>query len=140
MKENNEAKLSIQMMMKMSFIEKSAILTGQCQGRIWFARLRQFCSGEPTSVEFDWAWVLEREERCGDVLGFYHTHPAGLINPSGRDVRTMRAWVSCLGKALLCVIQSETDLTTYVFETDEGDGSPLPEVQQFPRNVIIGVN
>lgn len=123
----------------MSFIEQSAILTGQCRGRIWFARLRQFRSGEPTSVEFDWAWVLEREERYGDILGFYHTHPASLITPSDRDVRTMRAWVSCLGKPLLCVIETDARLTAYVFETDESDGFPLTEIQRFPRNVLVGI-
>jgi len=126
-------------MKKMSFIEKSAILTGQCRGRICYVRLRQFCSGGPASVEFDWAYVLEREERYGDILGFYHTHPAGLIRPSDRDVRTMRAWVSCLGKPLICVIESDATLTAYMFETDEDDGFSLTEIQRFPRNIMIGV-
>jgi hypothetical protein len=123
-----------------SFKEKSAILTGQCRGRIWYVRLRQLNVGESASVEFDWAWVLEREERYGDVLGFYHTHPPGLTTPSGRDVRTMRAWVSCLGKPLLCVLESDANLRAYVFETDEDDGVPLAEIQRFPRNVMVGVN
>jgi proteasome lid subunit RPN8/RPN11 len=120
-----------------NFHEKCAILIGQCRGSIWYGRLRQFQSGEPASVEFDWEWVFTREERYEDVLGFYHTHPAELTTPSGRDVRTMRAWVSCLGKPLLCVIKSNKTLTAYMFETDEDDGSPLSEVQRFPRNVII---
>ena len=124
----------------MIFTEKSAILIGHRQGNIWNGRLRQFQSGEPASVEFDWEWVFTREDRYGDVLGFYHTHPAGLTTPSGRDVRTMRAWVSCLGKPLLCVIKSYKNLSAYVFETDEDDGSPLAEIQRFPRNVIVGVN
>lgn len=123
----------------MIFVEKSAILIGQRRGNIWYGRLRQFHTGGPASVEFDWAWVLEREERYRDILGFYHTHPAGLTMLSGRDVRTMRAWVSCLGKPLLCVIETEASLTAYVFETDEDDGSPLVEIQRFPRKVIIGI-
>jgi proteasome lid subunit RPN8/RPN11 len=122
------------------FHEQCAILTGQHRGHIWYGRLRQFQSGEPASVEFDWAWVLKREEHYGDVLGFYHTHPAGLTTPSGRDVRTMHAWVSCLGKSLICVIESNSNVTAYIFETDEDDGSPLAEIQRFPRNVIVGVN
>jgi proteasome lid subunit RPN8/RPN11 len=120
-----------------NFHEECAILIGQRRGRIWYGRLRQFQSGELASVEFDWEWVLKREDRYGDVLGFYHTHPGGLTTPSGRDVRTMRAWVSCLGKPLLWVIKSHKNLSAYVFETDEDDGSPLAEIQQFPRNVII---
>jgi len=121
------------------FRESSAILTGQRRGRIWHVRLRKFGSGKPTSVEFDWAYVLEREERYGDIVGFYHTHPVGLITTSRRDVQTMRAWVSCLGKPLLCVIASGATLSAYVFETDDDAGTPLAEIQRFPRNVMVGV-
>ncbi len=101
-------------------------------------RLRQTRTGGPASVDFDWAWVIEREEQYGDILGFYHTHPSGLARPSRRDVRTMHAWVSCMGKPLLCVIESDANLNAYVFETDENDGFPLAEIQRFPRNVLIG--
>jgi proteasome lid subunit RPN8/RPN11 len=95
--------------------------------------------GSPASVEFDWAWVLAREERSRDVLGFYHTHPAGLATPSWRDVRTMRAWVGCLGKPLLCIIESEGGLAAYVFRTDTDEGHPLEEVERFPRQIIVGI-
>ncbi len=113
------------------------VLTGQRQGRIWLGRFWRRRVGQPASVELDWAWALEREERQGDVIGFYHSHPPGLLLPSGRDVRTMRAWVSCLGKPLLCVIESEPALAAYRFETDESKGLPLAQVQRFPRNVIV---
>jgi hypothetical protein len=115
------------------------VLIGQRRGRIWYGRLRQRRVGELASVEFDWAWVLEREERYGDVLGFYHTHPADLPTPSGRDVRTMRAWAGCFGKSLLCIIESGAELNAYAFQTDEDDGQPLDEVQRFPRGVTIAV-
>lgn len=78
--------------------EEIAVLIGQRRGHVWYGRLRQRQVGEPASVEFDWAWVLEREERQGDVIGFYHTHPSGLTTPSERDLRTMRAWAGCFGK------------------------------------------
>jgi hypothetical protein len=119
--------------------EISYVLIGQRRGRIWYGRLRQRQTGQQASVEFDWNWVLEREERQGDVLGFYHTHPAGAAAPSARDVRTMRAWVSCLGKPLLCVIESNDVLAAHVFATDEDSGQMLDEVERFPRNVIVAV-
>ena len=119
--------------------ESCYVLVGQRRGRIWFGRLRRRLAGQPASVEFDWEWVLSREERCGDVAGFYHTHQAGLAAPSDRDVRTMRAWVSCLGKPLLCLIQAGGTLTAYAFATDEDDGRPLVEVERFPRNAIVAV-
>jgi hypothetical protein len=93
--------------------------------------------GQPASVEFDWNWALEREERRGDVLGFYHTHPAGLVTPSWRDIKTMQAWVTCLGKPLLCLIKRDSTLAAYLFQTDEDEGCRLAEAQQFPRSVII---
>lgn len=119
--------------------ERVAVLVGQCRGRIWHGRLRQRRVGNPASVAFDWAWTLEREERRGDVIGFYHAHPPGLTALSARDLRTMRAWVDCFGKPLLCVIESGEVLAGYVFHTDEDDGQPLDEVQRFPRNVVVGV-
>jgi len=119
--------------------EISHAIIGQRRGNIWHGRLRQHNTGKPASVEFDWAWVLEREERKGDVIGFYHTHPPGLSAPSQRDVRTMRAWVGCLGKPLLCVIKSDSALAAFCFETDESDGALLVEVQRFPRNVIVAI-
>ncbi len=121
------------------FIEKSSILTGLCRGSIWNMRMREPRFGGPVSVDFDWAWVFEREERYGDILGFFHTHPSGLASPSQRDARTMRAWVSCMGKPLLCVIECDANLNAFVFETDEDDGFPFAEIQRFPRNVLIGV-
>lgn len=119
--------------------EEVAVLVGQRRGRIWYGRLWQRQVGGPASVEFDWIWVLAREERHSDVIGFYHTHPQGLITPSQRDVRTMRAWVSCFGKPLLCVIESGSTLAAYIFATDEGDGLSLAEVQRFSPVVIVGV-
>jgi hypothetical protein len=119
--------------------EESAVLIGYRRGRIWYGRFRQRQVGQPASVEFNWAWVLEREERYGDVLGFYHTHPAGLPTPSQRDVRTMRAWAGCFGKPLLCIVESGDVLNAYAFQTDEDDGQLLDEVQRFPRGVAIAV-
>jgi proteasome lid subunit RPN8/RPN11 len=95
--------------------------------------------GDPASVQFDWAWVLDREERRGDILGFFHTHPPEGSQPSQRDVRTMRAWVSCLGKPLLCLISSEDTLNGYLFTDDEDRGQPVGEVELFPRKVIVAV-
>jgi len=120
--------------------EEVAVLIGQRRGRLWHGRLRQRQVGKPTSVEFDWAWVLGREECRGDVIGFYHTHPPGLTTPSQRDVRTMRAWVGCFGKPLLCVIESAGVLTGSVFADDKANGIRLDEIQWFPPNIIVGVS
>ena len=117
--------------------EASAALIGRCSSGGWSGELvgRQF--GDPASVEFDWAWVLAREEEDGDVIGFYHTHPAGSAGPSQRDVRTMRAWVSCFGKPLLCLIEGGTELAAYLFETDEDDGQPVPWVQRSGDEIAV---
>ncbi len=123
----------------MAVHEISYVLIGQRRGRIWIGRLRRRQTGQPASVEFDWSWVLEREDRHRDVLGFYHTHPAGTAVPSARDVRTMRAWVSCLGKPLLCVIETDDALAAHLFATDEDSGQALDEVQRFPRNMIVAL-
>jgi proteasome lid subunit RPN8/RPN11 len=119
--------------------EEASVLVGHRRDDIWHGRLRQRWTGEPTSVAFDWSWTLEREERYGDVVGFYHTHPTGLASPSERDVRTMRAWVSCLGKPLLCLIQSGDNLGATLFRTDTDNGQKVSQVARFPRRVIVAV-
>ena len=120
-------------------LEEAAVLVGYRRGDIWYGRLRQGWTGGAASVTFDWSWVLEREERYGDVTGFFHTHPAGPPTPSGRDVRTMRAWVSCLGKPLLCLIQSGDEMGATLFRDDEDEGRPVSQVARFPRRVVVAV-
>lgn len=115
------------------------VLVGQRRGRVWYGRLRQRHVGNPGSVQFDWAWVLDREERRGDIVGFFHTHPPGVRLPSQRDVRTMHAWVSCLAKPLLCLIAAGGEFDAYLFANDEDEGQTLGVVERFPRNVIVAV-
>ena len=78
--------------------------------------------GSPATVTADGAWTLRREETRGDVAGFYHTHPNGPLRPSGRDVRTMRAWCDALGKPLLCVIATPTRVAAWRFTSHRSRG------------------
>ncbi|MBA7608074.1 hypothetical protein ES703_15249 [subsurface metagenome] len=80
------------------------ILIGKRMGRFWLGRLVKKTTGTASSVEFDWEWVLKREEEKGDVIGFWHTHTME-GTPSDRDVDTMVAWADCFYKPLLCIIQ-----------------------------------
>jgi proteasome lid subunit RPN8/RPN11 len=122
-----------------SKVELCWIIVGQRRGPIWLGRKMRRISGERSSVAFDAAWVLQREESRHDVVGFWHTHPDGPDSPSSRDVRTMRAWCSAFGKPLLCVIQSPNRITGYCFHNDESEGMPLPIVESFARGVLVGV-
>jgi hypothetical protein len=86
-------------------------------------------TGSSSSVDADWAWALDREEACGDVAGFWHTHPPGAgIAPSQRDVQTMRAWRLAFGKPLLCVIADGPRRAAYLFDGDESPGAILGKV------------
>jgi proteasome lid subunit RPN8/RPN11 len=107
------------------------------QGPFWHARRLRPTHSKPTTVEFDAAWVLEREEIRGDVVGFYHTHPAGPPEPSQRDVRTMRAWCGSFGKSLLCLIESAGALAAYRFDDDESAGARLAACELLPRGIVI---
>lgn len=101
-------------------IERCWVLIGQQDGEsTWRFRRRRLTSGEIASVETDWEWALRREDRYGDVIGFFHTHPHGAgVQPSSRDVRTMQAWCTALGKPLLCVIASGKLLEGHVFTNE----------------------
>lgn len=91
-------------------------------------------------MHFDGAWVLEREETHGDVVGFLHTHPDGPASASARDVRTMRAWCLAFGKPLVCFIDAPSGLHGYRFDDDESNGVRLAVVEVFPHDVVIGVD
>jgi len=117
--------------------ERCWTLVGRRQGPFWVARRRRPTRGGPASVEFDAAWVLKREEDRGDVVGFYHTHPAALPEPSARDVRTMRAWTSSLGKPLLCLIESDGRPAAFRFDHDRSDGVNLAACELLPQGMVV---
>jgi proteasome lid subunit RPN8/RPN11 len=98
----------------------------------WSAKPQRFVEGEKSEVNADWSWTMAREEEVGDVMGFYHTHPKDSgTRPSSRDIRTMRAWCSALGKPLLCLIAEEPDVglpSGHVFKDDEHRGSPVDSI------------
>jgi proteasome lid subunit RPN8/RPN11 len=73
--------------------------------------------GSVASVDFDWEKVYDSRW----LLGFYHTHPGNSINYSDRDRRTMRAWVSCRWRDLICGIWNEkrTERNCYLFTKDK---------------------
>jgi proteasome lid subunit RPN8/RPN11 len=120
-------------------VEHCWVLVGRRRGRIWFARRVRHQAGAQVVVHFDGPWVLAREERRRDVVGFYHTHPGMPARPSRRDVRTMRAWCSAFGKPLLCVIAGADGVRGYRFADHRSEGAELPLVEVFPRGVVIGV-
>jgi proteasome lid subunit RPN8/RPN11 len=93
--------------------------------------------GNPSSVDFDANWVLDREESGGDVVGFFHTHPPGVPGPSERDNRTMRAWVGSFGKPLLCLIEADRKIRAYVYADDEADAKEVTACELLPRGVVI---
>jgi len=122
------------------FREEAYILTGMRRGSVWLMTRRQRIIGEPGSVEADWNWALEREERYGDVVGFLHTHPpAAGTSPSRRDVRTMQAWCGAFGKPMLCVIACGKRIQSTLFSDDEDIGRPLPVTENFKRGMIVAV-
>jgi proteasome lid subunit RPN8/RPN11 len=123
-----------------AFLEEACILTGVRRGPVWLMRCQQSAQGAPASVEADWRWALEREERTHDVVGFYHTHPlAAGTKPSERDVRTMRGWCGAFGKPLLCVIASGGQAQATLFVDDEDSGHPLPILEVFAGGIFVAV-
>lgn len=100
-------------------LEHCWVLVGDLDHKLWWGRMRRMTRGAPCSVSFDAPYALAREEAHGDVVGFLHTHPGMIAIPSDRDYRTMRAWVSCFGKSLVCVIEGTDGLRGYWFDDDE---------------------
>jgi len=117
--------------------EKCWILVGQPKGAYWECALMQPTEGNPTKVSFAHDWVLKREDEFGDVVGFLHTHPSGSLDPSETDVETMRAWASCLGRPMLCLIACEERIEAFLFRDDECDGWRLSAAEKLNQDTVI---
>lgn len=122
-----------------TFVERCWTLVGSRRAPLWYARRRRPVRGRPHQVTFDGPWVLAREEQRSDVVGFYHTHPPGVLRPSRRDVLTMRAWVGSFGKPLLCLIESAGQLAAWRFDRHDSSGTPVG-VERFPRGVVVAID
>jgi hypothetical protein len=99
--------------------EECWILLGRKKNYKWKARRVKYSIGEPASVNFNYDWVMKREESKGDILGFVHTHPMTVGSPSMTDYATMHAWVCCFGRPLLCAINGTDGLRAHWFFDDE---------------------
>ena len=118
-------------------VERCSTLVGVRQGRFMHARRVRPTKGDPASVAFDAAWVNDREETKGDVVGFYHTHPSGMPCPSARDDRTMHAWVGSLGKPLLCLIEADGRVHAWEYADDESAGRRMTACELLPRGIVV---
>jgi len=116
--------------------EECWVLVGERRGDTWQGRMLDRVVGQPEMVEFDGGQALAREEALGDVIGFMHTHPNSAATPSQRDVDTMQAWVSALGKPLLCVIQGTDGLRCYRFEDDASGGEQMSTVERTDDRIV----
>ena len=93
--------------------------------------------GSHSAVQFDWTKVMEREEKFGDVVGFFHTHPDGFLEPSEQDKSTMRAWTFSFGKPLICAIDTSAGLRAWLFHI-EGMAQEFSSIQVETRNRLSG--
>lgn len=88
--------------------EEYYAICGKRHNNIFGGLLLDYHKGEMVEVSFNYEKIYELEDAKHNVLGFYHTHPCGCSDYSDTDVRTMSAWVTCLGKSLLCLVESDT--------------------------------
>jgi hypothetical protein len=117
--------------------EVGYVLLGECKSGIWHARMTWRRTGSSTSVDFDWQQVLTREEKLGDVIGFYHTHPARFRSPSKRDDKTMDAWSTCFGKPLLCLIAEGDEVGGWIYDAKKDTKTEIGKVQLFRNNWLV---
>lgn len=95
---------------------------------IMLTAINFYTQENPVSVEFDYKAAFDREDKYNDIVGFYHTHPSGMNRMSQIDIDTMTQWVKCLGKSLICVIETEEKKNGWLFSKDEAGNVSYREV------------
>lgn len=70
-------------------------------------------TGGPASVDFDWQRAFKHRKY---LVGFFHTHPEGVHELSQIDHRTMRGWVTSLGKPLICGMKENGQTQMYYYK------------------------
>jgi proteasome lid subunit RPN8/RPN11 len=118
-------------------VEISYVLIGQYVDGLWHARMNWRSTGSAVDVAFDWSQVMTREEQKGDVVGFYHTHPLGMLSPSSRDDKTMLAWSNCFGKPLLCVISDGVETRAWSYDYKKERGTSVAKVVKLRGDWIV---
>ena len=52
----------------------------------------------------------------------------------------MQAWCSCLGKPLLCLIESNQELAAFRFDNDQCQGVKLSACELLPGEIVVAVD
>lgn len=99
--------------MTKNFQEECWIIYGFETNKYMYGFLNYESIGSFGSVNFDWEKIFSRRKH---LLGFLHTHPSGIKDPSGIDYKTMCSWVKALGKPLICGIKCDHNINFYQFE------------------------
>jgi hypothetical protein len=115
--------------------EECWILKGGKGKWTWKGKYDRYSAGQVASVAFDYNYVLENEK---DIVGWIHTHPHWNAYPSSTDDRTMRAWVACLGRPLLCCIIGLDGLRAFWYMNDECNGVEVKVLRI--KNKVYGLN
>lgn len=117
--------------------EQCWVLIGGWKDDLWWGKRVRSTEGHPVMVRFDPQYVMKREEKYGDVIGFIHTHPTFTAQYSNIDDRTMKAWVLSFGKPLVCCIQGTDGLKAWWYLNDE---EPPVEYQAVKmRGLVFGL-
>lgn len=97
----------------------------------------EYCTQHMSAeVKFDYQKVYDREDTYHDVMGFYHTHPSGLTDMSEIDVETMTQWVKCLGKSLVCIIETDDSLKSWMCVKNESGQVTIQESNVSTQNDV----
>lgn len=117
--------------------ENCWILLGGWREDLWWGKRTKPTEGQPCMVRFNPKYVMEREEKYHDVIGFIHTHPGMSAHYSSIDDATMKAWVFSFGKPLVCCIIGTDGLRAWWYLNDEDP--PVEYQAKSLRGIVFGL-
>jgi len=103
--------------MEKSFVENCWFIYGLKIKKFYIGFVVKHSTGEASGVEFDWKKIYDSKY----LIGFFHTHPRDVMGYSITDDTTMKAWVSCMWRDLICGIWNETrtQAACYLFKKNK---------------------
>ena len=121
-------------------VDQMYLLVGLKLGHLWVGRKVHPLPANKGKIELDWKLLLDEEERCGGIVGFWLPREKAPAKLSEQDVNTVRGWCACFGKSLVLICSGKKQQFCHVFDSYDTDVRTINVVTNREEEYVISVD